>query len=142
MLLFSEMNNRAIESGEPAPMSDLRSRIEAVLDDIRPALATHDGNVALIEIDDGVAKVVMSGACDGCAISQVTLKLGIERLIRERCPEVTSVEAVGGFVPGFDEPLWDYQRSDEPRPAAYSESPVVEMIEARKGTAAERESGR
>ncbi len=115
-----------------ATAAGLRARIEAALDELRPALASHSGDVELVEIDGDVVRVAMSGACDGCAISHLTLKLGVERLIKERCPQIASVESVGGFVPGFDEPEWAHQRTDDgaERPV-YTESPVVKLLDER-----------
>ncbi len=119
----------------PLPSALLRC-VEAALDEIRPALAQDGGFVEVVAIEDGVLKVDMQGECSTCAISHITLKLGIERLVKERCPQITAVESVGGFAPGFDEPLWDYQRTAEGEPpkVVRTESPAAKLMEKREGT--------
>ena len=72
----------------------LRRRVEEALDLIRPAIEMDGGIVELGEISDGVAYVEMRGACGSCPSSTMTLKAGIERIIKEHCPEITSVEAI------------------------------------------------
>ncbi|MGI8552109.1 MAG: NifU family protein [Dehalococcoidia bacterium] len=74
----------------------LIERIEAALDEIRPALEMDGGNVEILEVTkENVVRLSMVGSCTGCPMSLLTLKLGIERLIIERVPEVTAVEAEG-----------------------------------------------
>ncbi len=73
----------------------MRDRVEGVLKEIRPALEAHGGDVELVEVsDDGVVKVRLTGACMGCPMGQMTLKMGIERILKEQIPEVQQVEAV------------------------------------------------
>ena len=72
----------------------MRERVEAVLDRIRPAIQTDGGNVELVEIrPDNVVKVRLTGACVGCPMSQLTLKAGIERILKQEDNEVVAVEA-------------------------------------------------
>jgi Fe-S cluster biogenesis protein NfuA len=81
----------------------LVERVEAALDEIRPALNLDGGTVELLEITpDYVVRLSMEGACNGCPISALTLKLGIERLLKERVPEITRVEAEG-----VGDPEWE-----------------------------------
>ena len=68
-------------------------KVEAVLKKIRPMLIADGGNVELVSVDDGIVKVRLQGACAGCPMSQMTLKNGIERLIKQEIPEVVSVES-------------------------------------------------
>ena len=69
--------------------------VKAVLETVRPALQADGGDVELIDVtEDGVVKVRLKGACGGCPMSQLTLKMGIERILKKEVPEVTSVEAV------------------------------------------------
>jgi Fe-S cluster biogenesis protein NfuA len=77
-------------------MSDetLYQRVDRALDQIRPAIRMDGGEVELVEIEEGIAKVRMMGACGGCPMSTMTLKMGIERAIRQAVPEVKAVEAV------------------------------------------------
>ena len=74
---------------------DISKRIEEVLNDkIRPAVAMDGGDIRLNSYKDGVAEVMLKGACAGCPSSTVTLKHGVERMIKHYVPEVNSVEAV------------------------------------------------
>lgn len=72
----------------------MKERVESVLDEVRPSLQADGGNVELVDIDDGVVKVRLVGACGSCPSSTMTLKMGIERILRERIAEVKSVEQV------------------------------------------------
>ncbi|MBU0519888.1 NifU family protein [bacterium] len=72
-----------------------KSKIEASLGIVRPSLQADGGDVELVEItDDGVVKVRLTGACGGCPMSQITLKEGIERYMKEAHPEIKAVESV------------------------------------------------
>lgn len=74
----------------------LIDRIEAALDEIRPALEMDGGNVEILEVtSENVLRLSMVGACTDCPMSAMTLRMGIERLIFERVPEITGVEAEG-----------------------------------------------
>lgn len=73
---------------------NLFERVDKALDQIRPAIRMDGGEVELVDVEDGVAKVRMVGACGGCPMSTMTLKMGIERAIRQMVPEVKAVEAV------------------------------------------------
>jgi Fe-S cluster biogenesis protein NfuA len=72
----------------------MKERVEEVLNEIRPMLRAEGGDVELVDVDDGVVKVRLTGACGGCPMSQMTLKMGIEKRLKERLPEVRTVEAV------------------------------------------------
>ncbi len=72
----------------------MKERVEAVLEEIRPALQADGGDVELVNVTEGVVKVRLKGACSGCPMSTMTLKQGIERLLKERLPEVKEVIAV------------------------------------------------
>jgi len=72
----------------------MEERVEAVLEEIRPALQADGGDVELVDVIEGVVKVRLKGACSGCPMSTITLKQGIERLLKERLPEVKEVIAV------------------------------------------------
>lgn len=69
-------------------------RVEKALNTIRPYLQADGGDVELIAVEGGIVKVKLSGACGGCPMSQMTLKNGIERIIKEQIPEIESVETV------------------------------------------------
>ena len=73
----------------------MKEKVEAALEKVRVMLANEGGNVELVEVTlDGVVKVRLTGACAGCPMSSMTLKMGIERIIKKEVPEVKSVEAV------------------------------------------------
>lgn len=73
----------------------MKDRVEQALNKIRPALQGDGGDVELVDISaDGVVRVRLKGACGGCPMSQMTLKMGIERILKKEVPEVKSVEAV------------------------------------------------
>jgi len=73
----------------------MREKVEKVLENIRPSLQADGGNVELVDVsDDGIVKVRLTGACRGCPMSQMTLKMGIEKALKESVPEVKEVQAV------------------------------------------------
>jgi len=71
----------------------MRDKVEAVLDKIRPSLIRDGGNVELVDVSDGVVKVKLTGACNGCPMSTMTLKMGIEQILKQEIPEVKEVVA-------------------------------------------------
>jgi len=73
---------------------ELREKVEGALQKVRPSLQADGGDVQLVDVnEDGVVKVKLMGACGGCPMSQMTLKNGIERILKESVPEVCSVES-------------------------------------------------
>lgn len=73
----------------------MRDKVETVLAQIRPALQADGGDVELVDVTpDGVVKVKMKGACSGCPMSTMTLKMGIERALKQQVPEVKEVVSV------------------------------------------------
>jgi len=79
-----------LEEGSP-----VKEEVQAVLDQIRPALQADGGDVELVDVtDDGVVKVHLIGACAGCPMSQLTLSNGVERVLKQQIPEVSRVEPV------------------------------------------------
>jgi Fe-S cluster biogenesis protein NfuA len=72
----------------------MKEKIKKALADIRPALQADGGDVELVDVENGVVKVRLTGACSGCPMSQMTLKQGIETYIKKEVPEILSVEAV------------------------------------------------
>jgi Fe-S cluster biogenesis protein NfuA len=72
----------------------LKDKVENALNKVRPSLQADGGDVQLIDVDDqGVVKVKLTGACGGCPMSQMTLKMGIEKILKQNVPEVTRVES-------------------------------------------------
>jgi len=72
----------------------MRDKVEEVLDKIRPQLIMDGGNVELVEVDDGTVKVRLTGACGGCPMAAMTLKMGIEKILKQEIPEIKEVVAV------------------------------------------------
>ncbi|MBP5434458.1 NifU family protein [bacterium] len=73
-------------------MSDWKEKVTELLGQVRPALQRDGGDLELLEIkDDGVVRVRLQGACAGCPMSQMTLKMGIEDYLKENVPEVKEV---------------------------------------------------
>ena len=73
----------------------MKERVEAAISKVRPALQADGGNVELVKVSpDGIVKVRLTGACGGCPMSQMTLKMGIERVIKQEVPEVKEVVAL------------------------------------------------
>ena len=76
-------------------MSDLLSRVERALEQIRPYLQADGGDVVLIEItDDNIVELELQGACKSCSMSVMTVKAGIEDSIKRIAPEIIAVEAI------------------------------------------------
>jgi len=73
----------------------VRERVEKVLAKLRPYLQRDGGDIELVDVDeDGVVRVRLTGACVGCPMSQMTLKMGIERELKKEIPEIKRVETV------------------------------------------------
>jgi Fe-S cluster biogenesis protein NfuA len=72
----------------------VKERVQEALDKIRPALQADGGDVELVDIEGGVVKVRLVGACAGCPMSQITLANGVERVLKQEVAEVERVEAV------------------------------------------------
>ncbi|MEO8199922.1 MAG: NifU family protein [Gemmatimonadota bacterium] len=75
---------------------DILERIEQTLDTLRPYIASHKGNVEVVDFDEGNGTLLlrMGGTCHGCSASTITLKQGIESRLRQLVPEVKQVESV------------------------------------------------
>ena len=73
---------------------DMKEKVEAAIDKIRPMLQADGGDVELVSVENGIVKVRLQGACAGCPMSQMTLKNGIERVLKQQIPEIKSVESV------------------------------------------------
>jgi Fe-S cluster biogenesis protein NfuA len=72
----------------------MRAKVEAVLKQIRPALQADGGDVELVDVSQGTVKVRLKGSCGGCPMAAMTLKNGIERILKEKVPELKEVVAV------------------------------------------------
>jgi Fe-S cluster biogenesis protein NfuA len=72
----------------------MKEKVEATLNTIRPALQADGGDVELVNVEDGVVTVRLLGACGSCPMSTMTLRMGVERLLRKEVPEMTKLVAV------------------------------------------------
>jgi Fe-S cluster biogenesis protein NfuA len=72
----------------------MKEKVQSVIDRIRPALQADGGDVELVDVQDGVVKLRLKGACVGCPMSEMTLRSGIERLLRQEVPDLKQVESV------------------------------------------------
>jgi len=72
----------------------MRDKVEEILKRIRPNLQADGGDVEIVDVSDGIVSVKLTGACSGCPMSTMTLKNGIERLLKEELPEIKEVVSV------------------------------------------------
>lgn len=74
---------------------ELKEKVEQSLNKVRPGLQADGGDVKLLEVtDDGIVRLSLTGACAGCPMSTMTLRMGIERTLKEDVPEIKAVESV------------------------------------------------
>ena len=89
-----ELPKRQAKSPDESSLPEVDLRLlEAALDYIRPAVQVDGGDLILLGVEEGVVSIQMVGACGGCPLSMMTLKEGIERILRAKVPGVVSVEA-------------------------------------------------
>jgi Fe-S cluster biogenesis protein NfuA len=79
----------------------LEERVVEALDTVRPYMESHGGNVALLGIEDGVARLALEGSCNGCSASRATLELAITHALDEHCPDLAGLEVSGVTEPAF-----------------------------------------
>jgi Fe-S cluster biogenesis protein NfuA len=78
----------------------MRGQVEEALNKVRPYLLADGGDIELVDVKDGVVEVRLTGACGSCPMSQMTLRQGVERALREAVPDIKKVVAVNsGFAP-------------------------------------------
>jgi Fe-S cluster biogenesis protein NfuA/nitrite reductase/ring-hydroxylating ferredoxin subunit len=92
--------------------TSLEERVVEALDTVRPYMESHGGNVELVGIDDGVARLMLQGSCNGCAASRATLELAIKQALEEHCPDLEGLEVEGVVedsiaptIPAFELPV-------------------------------------
>jgi Fe-S cluster biogenesis protein NfuA len=83
-----------VKRGENRMSETIQKKVEAALAEIKPQIQADGGDIDLVAIENKTVKVRLRGACAGCPMSALTLKQGVERLIKARVPEIQSVEAV------------------------------------------------
>ncbi len=72
----------------------MKDKVETVLAQVRPALQADGGDVELVDVNEGIVRLKLKGACAGCPMATMTLRHGIERILKEQIPEVKEVVAV------------------------------------------------
>lgn len=72
----------------------MKEKVEAILAQVRPTLQSDGGDVELVDVNEGVVRLKLKGACAGCPMATMTLRHGIERILKEKIPEVKEVIAV------------------------------------------------
>lgn len=90
---MSDVTPVSIASASQEPGLIDADKLEEALDYIRPAVQADGGDIVLVGAEDGVVSLQMVGACGGCPLSMMTLKAGIERILKDRVPGVTEVNA-------------------------------------------------
>jgi len=86
-----------------APTGEIADRVRQVLDtQVNPAIAGHGGMISLVSVEDTEIYVEMSGGCQGCALSRMTLRQGVERMLRQAVPELTAVHDVTDHASGVN----------------------------------------
>jgi Fe-S cluster biogenesis protein NfuA/nitrite reductase/ring-hydroxylating ferredoxin subunit len=106
----------------------LERRVRAALDEVRPYLESHGGNVELLGVEDGVVRLALEGSCSGCPSSAVTLKLAIEDAIHKAAPDVERIEAEGAAPAATPAPLLQIEVSDAMRAPAGGEWAVAGAV--------------
>jgi len=104
------MSNQTKTSEKSDLEMNLRERVEAALEKVRPTLQRDGGDIELLDVVDGVAKVKLQGACAGCPMSQMTLTWGVEQALKKEVPEIVRVET--------DQPLPSFGHMPLARPEA------------------------
>lgn len=98
---FEIRNGAAGAGGGDVGGDSLADRVHAVIEGrINPAVAMHGGRITLVDVQDNVVFLQMSGGCQGCGMAQVTLKQGVERMIKDAVPEVTEIRDVTDHTSG------------------------------------------
>lgn len=98
---FEVSNPNVRKLGETEPTGELATRVRQVLEtQVNPAVASHGGEISLVDIDDDVVYLELGGGCQGCGMARVTLKQGVERMLKEAVPEVRGIVDVTDHAAG------------------------------------------
>ncbi|HEX4000308.1 MAG TPA: NifU family protein [Pirellulales bacterium] len=109
---------------------DFETRVRKALDEVRPYLQSHKGNVELLGVDDGVIRLRLDGSCNGCPSSSLTLKLAIEEALAQHAPDAAGL-TVEGVVPAKPAPV--FVPLAPLAMAAHSGQPTAEPLPADSG---------
>lgn len=120
--------------------ADVRTRVSQVVERLRAYTQSHGGDVELVDVSEDTVFVRLSGACNGCSMSAVTLRTGVEDALREQVPEITRIEVVPNDPTPAVMPLVALQRGG--RDAGWIAGPAVESIEEARPTRMELADGK
>jgi len=120
--------------------ADVRTRVSQVIERLRGYTQSHGGDVELVDVSDDTVFVRLSGACNGCSMSAVTLRTGVEDALREQVPEITRIEVVPNDPTPEVMPLVALQRSG--REAGWIAGPSVDRLEDARPTRMELADGK
>lgn len=99
-------NGSAAAPTREPPTGEFAERIQTLLDErINPAIASHGGQITLVDVDGTEIYMEMSGGCQGCAMSRITLQQGVERMLRQEIPEISAIHDVTDHTAG-DNPYY------------------------------------
>lgn len=106
-LAAEEARRRLVDDGVVASLLlihglypvDLETRVREALDTVRPYLESHGGDIELVSLEDGVARLRLRGSCDGCAASAATLEVAVERALQEAAPDLLGIDVEGAVAP-------------------------------------------
>jgi Fe-S cluster biogenesis protein NfuA/nitrite reductase/ring-hydroxylating ferredoxin subunit len=111
----------------PVPLAE---RVRGALEEVRPYLASHDGDVELLDIEEGVVRLRLTGSCSGCPSSAVTLKLAVEDAIHKVAPDVERIEAEGAAAPAPVAPLLRIEVVEPARDGAWLPAGRLEDLDS------------
>ena len=87
--------------GETEPTGELADRVKQVLETrVNPAVASHGGQISLVDVDDADVYLELGGGCQGCGMARVTLKQGVEKMLREAIPDIGEIHDVTDHAAG------------------------------------------
>ena len=100
---FEVRNPNARKLGEAEPTGELAERVKQVLEGrVNPAVASHGGNIALVDVDGTDVYLELGGGCQGCGMARVTLKQGVEKMLREAIPDIGQIHDITDHAAGTD----------------------------------------
>ncbi len=73
---------------------NIKEQVEKAIEEVRPNLQADGGDIELVDVENGIAKVKLKGACAGCPMSTMTVKMGVESFLRKKVPQIVRVETV------------------------------------------------
>ncbi len=100
---FEVRNPNVRKLGETEPAGELADRVKHVLETrVNPAVASHGGQISLVDVDDADVYLELGGGCQGCGMARVTLKQGVEKMLREAIPDIGEIHDITDHAAGAD----------------------------------------